>query len=263
MSEHEANQQRLLDLLADRAVFGLSQDEENELASLQQSHPDVDDHEMDRIVALLESSNPRLHRDSMPDEVRAKISAASDANARSVESPTANAPNASKSSLARKARRDLLVGALAAAATLLIAAMLWQPSTTPTLSLSQRRDQVIANAPDLVRINWTPTNRDDAYSGDVVWSEKLQKGFMRFEGLPINDPKREQYQLWIFDSVQDVSYPIDGGVFDVTGGEAIVEIDAKLKVVGPAWFAVTVERPGGVVVSDRSRLPLIAKKSDG
>jgi anti-sigma-K factor RskA len=83
---------------------------------------------------------------------------------------------------------------------------------------------------------------------------------MVFRGLASNDASAEQYQLWIFDRNQSDAHPIDGGVFDVPAGvdEVIVPIDAKIDV-SEAWqFAVTVEQPGGVVVSDRSRLPLLA-----
>jgi hypothetical protein len=49
-------------------------------------------------------------------------------------------------------------------------------------------------------------------------------------------------------------------VFDVTsGGEVIVPIHAKLKVTKPTLFAVTVEKPGGVVVSKRERIVVLAK----
>ena len=52
---------------------------------------------------------------------------------------------------------------------------------------------------------------------------------------------------------------MDGGVFDVSAdGEVIVPIDPKLGVVDPTLFAVTIEKPGGVVVSSRERLPLLA-----
>ena len=73
--------------------------------------------------------------------------------------------------------------------------------------------------------------------------------------------KETQYQLWIFDAKQDERYPIDGGVFDVDpqSGDVIVPIRAKLHVVDPKMFAVTVEKPGGVVVSSRDRIALLAK----
>ena len=38
----------------------------------------------------------------------------------------------------------------------------------------------------------------------------------------------------------------------------VVQIDAKLEVLNPAAFAITIEKPGGVVVSTQDRLPLIA-----
>jgi hypothetical protein len=41
-------------------------------------------------------------------------------------------------------------------------------------------------------------------------------------------------------------------------GETIVPIQAKLKVLKPAAFAITIEKPGGVVVSTQERLPLLA-----
>ena len=83
---------------------------------------------------------------------------------------------------------------------------------------------------------------------------------MRFRGLPKNDGSKETYQLWIFDKTQKKETPIDGGTFDVTtDGEVIIPINAKLKAQGPALFAITIEKPGGVVVSDRKKLAALAK----
>lgn len=96
-------------------------------------------------------------------------------------------------------------------------------------------------------------------SGDVVWHGGLQHGYMRIAGLEANDPARVQYQLWIFDADRDDKFPVDGGVFDVSkGGEALVPISAKLKVGRPKLFAITAEKPGGVVVSKRERIVLTA-----
>ena len=79
-----------------------------------------------------------------------------------------------------------------------------------------------------------------------------------FEGLPANDPEQGQYQLWIFDADHPAETPVDGGVFDSDGARIRVPIDAKLGVRDPSLFAVTYERPGGVVVSKRDRLVLTA-----
>ena len=70
-----------------------------------------------------------------------------------------------------------------------------------------------------------------------------------------------------------------GGVFDVTDAEEqLIPIQAKLQVVKPVAFAVTIEKPGGVVVSDqetfaiarttavtgwRSKLPIRGRRIGG
>ncbi len=111
--------------------------------------------------------------------------------------------------------------------------------------------------------NWAPAGDPVGREvrGDVVWDARTQTGYMRFVGLRRNDPATAQYQLWIFDGSRDERYPVDGGVFDVRGDgdEVIVPIHARLPVGTPLAFAVTVERPGGVVVSDRSRVVVIAR----
>ncbi len=81
---------------------------------------------------------------------------------------------------------------------------------------------------------------------------------MHFHGLPKNDPGKEQYQLWIIDPTRD-DEPIDGGVFDASGAaDVVIPIQAKLAVGSPQAFAITIEKPGGVVVSKQDRLPLLA-----
>ena len=119
----------------------------------------------------------------------------------------------------------------------------------------------MASAPDARVLSWSASADPAARgaSGDVTWSTAAQAGFMRFRGLAPNDPAVSQYQLWIFDREQDERHPIDGGVFDVGPGETTVAIDAKLRVAEPYLFAVTVEKPGGVVVSSRERIVLLAK----
>ena len=97
-------------------------------------------------------------------------------------------------------------------------------------------------------------------SGDVVFDPVTQQGFMRLR-LQANDPRQREYQLWIFDGERDDRYPVDGGVFDVPTGaaEVIVPITARVRVGKPVLFAVTVERPGGVVVSAREHIVVLAQ----
>ncbi len=176
----------------------------------------------------------------------------------------------------------MLAGWVAAAACLLLAAGAWYfrprtqivtvdvpappptASTTPPMPTPQEeRDALLARA-GTARLEWTKNAKDPASkqaSGDVVWNAAEQRGFMRFRGLAKNDKRGSVYQLWIFDKGRDDKYPVDGGVFDVDDetGDVIVPIQAKLPVGEVALFAVTVEKPGGVVVSKRERIVVTAK----
>lgn len=167
---------------------------------------------------------------------------------------------------------------MVAAASMLIAtiSILMPRGTQPVQNLSRDRLALIADTPSESLTQWDWISTDDPavvgeVYGDVVWSDTLNKGYMRISGLAVNDTAIEQYQLWIFDATRPTGdlpqfgegllsqRPVDGGVFDVSSsGEVIIEIHAKLKVEQAAAFAITVEPPGGVVVSDRSRVPLLA-----
>ncbi|MEM0927187.1 MAG: anti-sigma factor, partial [Planctomycetota bacterium] len=99
-------------------------------------------------------------------------------------------------------------------------------------------------------------------SGDVVWSDSDQSGFMRLKGLAANDPTKAQYQLWIVDPSR-ATEPVDGGVFDIatSEGDSIVPIDAKLRIQSPQAFVITREKPGGVVISKQEVVVAIAQAS--
>ncbi len=132
-----------------------------------------------------------------------------------------------------------------------------------SLTTTAFRDSLVSYQGDVIQLAWSATEDEAALgaSGDVVWSDLAQAGVMRFQGLQINDPTRWQYQLWIFDAARDERFPVDGGVFDIPpeGGEVLIPIDARLEVNQATLFAVTVERPGGVVVSDRERIVMVAQ----
>ncbi|MEM0925540.1 MAG: anti-sigma factor [Planctomycetota bacterium] len=160
-------------------------------------------------------------------------------------------------------RREWTAWVVAIAASLL-AVVMWRsggdpPKVEELASLTDLR-QALLEQPGTTRVAWGAgkTEVPDQIGGDVVWNSDSQTGYMTFSGLPVNDPTVEQYQLWIIDPERD-DEPIDGGVFDISGGgESIVAIDAKLDVIKPAAFAITIEKPGGVVVSTQERLPLLA-----
>ena len=142
------------------------------------------------------------------------------------------------------------------AAACLAVAVLMRPSGTGSNLPSP---EAMLAEPGTVRIAWSPTDASSGMGGEVVWSEKYQGGYMRLANVPPNRPDVSQYQLWIFDEARPEATPVDGGVFDVpTKGEVVVPIRPALKVSKATLFAVTEEPPGGVVVSDRSRLHLLA-----
>ena len=134
-----------------------------------------------------------------------------------------------------------------------------EPSARPEREAKQQPHRLLELAP----LNWATTEDPTAQgaAGDVIWSADQQEGYMRFRGLAANDPTKFQYQLWIFDSARNTDYPVDGGVFDIPVGadEVIVPITARLPVSDAVLFAITVEAPGGVVVSSRERIALTAQ----
>ena len=111
----------------------------------------------------------------------------------------------------------------------------------------------LAALDDSIVLPWAPPDDPEfvGVRGDVTWNDRLQTGFLRLSGMPVNDPALAQYQLWIVDPDRDEK-PVDGGVFDISvdSGEVIIPIRATLPVSEPAAFAITREKPGGVVVSE-------------
>lgn len=128
---------------------------------------------------------------------------------------------------------------------------------------SALRDSLIGADSAVVRVAWTATADSSARgaTGEVLWSATAQRGVMRFVGLAPNDQKRWQYQLWIFDKRRDQRYPVDGGVFDIPAGQTdvLVPIRTRIPVGEAVMFAVTVEDAGGVVVSSRERIAVLAE----
>ncbi|XAM01220.1 anti-sigma factor [Phycisphaeraceae bacterium D3-23] len=126
------------------------------------------------------------------------------------------------------------------------------PDPTPTQQYAQ-----LADDPTTVAASWgfNAADGDTRFAnvvGEVIFNADQQAGYMKLTGLPVNDPTKEQYQLWIVDAARagQTTDRIDGGVFDVSGtGEVIIPVTAAIRADQPVVFAITVEKPGGVVVS--------------
>jgi len=247
---------RLQELLADRALFGLDAAEQAELRRLVGDASAEENWE--RFAAELQLSLLPAELEPLPAHVARQIAAAA----------KTSLPIMATRSEEKSHRRSWLTWTLSAACLAMFVMLLRTPGKPPsiaTLTPSERRAELLKDSPDAVQIGWTATGEAHGpqATGDVVWSTARQEGYLRFRDLQINNPAVEQYQLWIFDAEQDERYPVDGGVFDITSaGEVVIPIHAKLRVMNPTLFAITVEKPGGVVVSDRSKLPLLAKVED-
>ncbi len=131
--------------------------------------------------------------------------------------------------------------------------------------LAQRRRQLM-QVPDSIQIAWQPFNLPDSPAeqpdvrGDVVWSDEMQEGYIRFVGLEPNDPDVEQYQVWVIDE-RGMEQKVSGGVFNANAkGEIIVPIEPGIDVGRVALFAITIENPGGTWVPDLSRRVVVAPR---
>ena len=257
------------ELLSDRTGGCLPHAERRELEALLAEHPDVDPYEYEEAAGVLLLSMTRPAAEPMPASLRMRLQASADAwfAGRPATAPPAVAVDT------RPAPRGRLLsspwsGWTAAAAAGLIAVGVWvaRPSADPTADVASARLALLKQ--DAIGY-WEFAATEDPWAsgagGDVVWDNDAQVGYMRFAGLQVNDPTEEQYQLWIFDGSRtssdpdEVIPPIDGGVFDVgPGGEVIVPIDPKLVVGSPTLFAITLEEPGGVVVSKQEHVLLVA-----
>ncbi len=270
-------QARLDELLMQRVTGSLSAPEADALANLMKEAPASTVWEWDAAAAELTVQmvhDARSPADALPSALEDRIARVGEAFVRTQRSAKPSAtPVVPIASAPSSARLAVWGGWLAAAA--MLAVWVVSPRATPratkaqttglqTVSVgAQLRDSLLNVDSSLVRWAWTATADSSAVgaTGDVVWSERAQRGVMRIAGLQPNDGRRWQYQLWIFDKSRDQRFPVDGGVFDIPAGahEVFVPIDARLPVGQAVMFAVTVEPPGGVVVSTRERIALLAK----
>ena len=278
---NEGQKELVLDLLVKKAVYGLEEAEQRALD------------EMDDGTAAAEFSSIELAttavgmlgldtKESLPAHLRAKIIIDADRHFAGAEGAVAEPwpPPVKPSEKTREGWGSFFswFGWVAAAAACIALAVniymtRFQPpeivqappvavETPQPLTPEQQREQLMQSGTAVVKANWAPGNVKEIkqITGDVVWSEEKQAGYLRFRGLPVRTAPDFCYQLWIFDKTQDPKRPIDGGTFDVNAeGEIIVPINAKLRAEGVYMFALTIERHGGVVVSDREKIAALAK----
>ncbi len=268
--QNEIEDERLGELLMQRATGALSAPEADALAQALAKLPPGEVARWERAAAELTAAFAAADlttREPMPQALADRVISTGEAIVRSQ-------PRQQTSIVLQAAPRSVTTyltwsGWMAAAAAL----VLWfaAPRTSdrvtqspPLRTVAQLRDSLLVLDSATERLAWTATNDTAALgaSGDVVWSNRAQRGVMRIAGLQANDRTRWQYQLWIFDKTRDQKYPVDGGVFDMPPGqsEVLVPIEARVPVGDAIMFAVTVEHTGGVVVSTRERIALLAQR---
>ncbi len=283
----EETQDILFDLLTKKAVYGLDEAEQRQLDELDPGTADMEFRSLEIAAAAIGMIG--LDEEPLPAHLRSKIISNAEqyfSDARTLVAepwPTAAAQTRSifdinNSESSGGSWFGWFGWAAAAMACIALAVNIWFTRFQPPVEIAQNtppvvvsppllptdlRAQLLQNANDIVKATWSGGNVNEIakqIAGDVVWSDEKQAGYVSLRGLPVNDITKETYQLWIFDKTQDAATPIDGGTFDVkSNGEVVIPINAKLKAQGPQMFAITVEKPGGVVVSKRGKIAAIAK----
>ena len=278
--------QRLLELLADRTIFGVDENELMELEMLKNQFPDWEkDLSLELVAAAIGLSQLQISGE-LPSALRTKIFALADDHFGTVEEPrkiVTYTPTATES-VRRIVETETKVSswqwlgwAFAAAACIALAVVILTrsndnkppeivktpitaPTRAPELTAEQKSEQLLASAADAVKIPLINPKNDKEVVGEMVWSNAEQKGFAHFKNLPANDTAKETYQMWIVDGGRAEKKPLSAGVFNVRqSGEITVPVNAQLKVEKPQAIAVTVEKPGGVVVSDLGKVVATAK----
>ena len=276
---NEENKEKMLNLLADRAIFGLSEKETAEFARLATEFPALAEDNSFEIAAAAFGLVNLEAAQSLPLHLNSKILS----NAENFFAAHKGATEQQQKTLTlpppKRSIWNSLGWAAAALACVALLVNIWltrvQPPTeigrvtpsptvlpTPETNPSVQREQLLASANDVVEKKWTDFDpkKPRGIAGDIVWSNSRQKGFARFHNLPVNDKTKETYQIWIFDATRNEKTPVSAGVFDVDqNGDVIVPIDAELKIREPKMFAVTAENPGGVVVSKLGKVMSVAK----
>jgi hypothetical protein len=156
------------------------------------------------------------------------------------------------------ARWATYVSAIAALSMLVVAVWLYMHRDDPP-DADAVLEQLEAGDDTL---EWTfRAEQDEAVGegaqGRVLWSPELQQGELVVQGLVANEASESQYQVWIVDAQRE-GPPVPGPVFDVEDDEVQVVLDVALVIGEPSAFLITVERPGGVVVSKQDRVVMVA-----
>lgn len=261
MQEKYTPLEHLQALLADRALQGADPAEQAGINCLLQHQPEESQESFELTAAAVDMAYSTTQHEPLPAHLLSKLQTqgeaiAADNSQRKHVEPMRTAVGKPMTSSRLKWSQALGYAGWVAAATLLVAFLIPKPDiSTEAAYLNLKQKGALE-----VKGEAGPGDEKKQIAGEVLWDDKLQTGYMKLRGMPVNSPDKSQYQLWIFDSKPfSKDNPTDGGVFDVNkDGEVIIPIKPNLKVSKPELFAITVEQPGGVMVSKREKIVFVA-----
>ena len=256
MPREEKKQERLIDLLALKSTQKLSIDEQRELNNLLDLYPEYTEdyfHEITELAQVSFYTQDNFNNEALPKQMRKRIL------------------HAYKTELGQSTLMDFINHYMRVffykpqyAWTLTVLMMIglsfsmieFRNYDANFRYLPLKRAVLENTAKDMIQFPWhSRSTAIESISGDIIWTDQGQKGFIKITGLPMNDPIQNQYQVWILDPLK-YEQPVDGGVFDVTQTDkpVIIPINPKLPISKAVAFAITLEQPGGVVVSSQPLL---------
>ncbi len=251
---------RFDELCAGRALGDLSPEEERELADLCQRLGVSPDATFDLVAAAVQTDALADAADPLPGHLAKRLHGWADG----MPAAGISVENVIRPRIFawRKIARSPLTGWAAAAAVLIFSLLITRgQKPLPPAQAAQAAQQLRGEANDLIERRFEGLGAYQQAGGSVIWSDSQQRGYMILDGVPANDPRQAQYQLWIVDPARDTDAPVDGGVFDIPreATRAVIPITAKLPVAKPQAFVITLEQPGGVVKSRQETVVALAK----
>ena len=93
-----------------------------------------------------------------------------------------------------------------------LAVLLLLGPSEPKVATVAEKFEVLKESSGSMLLEFAPAS--DPYAkveGEVIWNDERQEGYMSLINLAANNPKENQYQLWIVDPERD-ELPVDGGV---------------------------------------------------
>ena len=265
MTPHDMtpSEERLMELLADRATQGLTPEEETELEQLLAEHPEIDVDMLEEAAAAVDLFLTGEPSEPLPKHLSDQLKRQAPNASENAKSPTPVEPvkPVPESAPVKSGRYWPILavcGWLAAAVFLVFLVRNPTPDKPTPTELADKwlRDGDCQE----IKGKSADAKKYPKANGKVLWKTSKQKGFLMLNGIPSNNPKESRYQLWIIDGKRSPdSPPINGGLFDVKDdGQVVIPFEPQLPVAQVVAFAITREQPEGVVVSNKEDIVFLA-----